>query len=69
MKGIVEDYKHLKMMHSTGQPVELDVFVEELKLGFEFQGPQHYKPMYGMNIDLEAQKNSDKEKRELCKQV
>src|SRR5688572_26691703 len=57
------------MIHSSGHLMELDVFVEDLKLAFEYQGEQHYKPVYHMGGDFETQKTIDKEKREACKQV
>ena len=65
---MVEDYSHPVMIHSTGEHLELDVFIEELKLVFEFQGKQHYSPVYWRS-DVEAQKRRDKEKRGICLQV
>ena len=64
-----EDYKHPKMFHSTGRHVELDVYIESLKLAFEYQGEQHYRPIYGMGTNYEGQQRRDEEKREACIQV
>ena len=67
---IEEDFKHPHMIHpSSRKTMELDVYIEELKLAVEYQGQQHYKPVYGMNADFELQQTRDKEKREACKQV
>ena len=57
------------MSYHSGSNVELDVYVEELKLAFEFQGGQHYKPIYGMNRYFQEQKIRDVEKLRACKKV
>lgn len=49
--------------------VELDVFIEDLKLAFEYQGEQHYKPVYWTERDFEQQLIRDEEKKSACKQV
>ena len=67
--GVQEEYKHSKMVHSSGGQVELDLYMEELKLAFEYQGVQHYKPVHAMCIDLATQNTRDREKREFCKEV
>ena len=69
-KLVVEwDYKHPVLVHSSGQPMELDVYIESLKLGFEYQGKQHYKPIYWLGGDLLAQRTRDREKKDGCKLV
>jgi len=57
------------MIHSSGSHMELDVYIEELKLAFEYQGEQHYRPIYGMGTDFEQQQNRDAEKQRACQQV
>jgi len=69
LKGVEEDYQHPKMIYSSGYNMELDVYVEDLKLAFEYQGEQHYRPIYGMGTDFEQQQRRDQEKRVACKQV
>ena len=65
-----EDYKHPKMIHSSGFLIELDVYIEDLKLGVEYQGEQHYKSLYFWpGTDFETQRIRDEEKRRACKQV
>lgn len=67
---VEEEYKHPKMIHnSSGKPMELDLFIENLKLAIEYQGAQHYRPLYGMGSDLSSQKTRDSEKISACKQV
>ena len=67
--GVEEDYIHPKLKHSTGHLMELDVFIESLKLAFEYQGKHHYKPLYWTGADLAAQLTRDAEKRIACGQV
>lgn len=39
-------YKHPQISHRlSNRPMEFDVFVEELNLGIEYQGQQHYEPI------------------------
>ena len=64
-----EGYKHPKMAYSTGLPMELDIFTEDLKLAIEYQGQQHYVPQYWAGTDFETQKRRDEEKKHACKQV
>lgn len=49
--------------------MELDVYIDDLKLAFEYQGEQHYKPIYGGAADVEAQQKRDTEKHTECHQV
>ena len=49
----------------------LDGYNEELKLAYEFQGPQHFSenPMFHKRgkIDLDSQQTRDQKKRDVCK--
>jgi len=49
--------------------MELDVWIEALQLAVEYQGEQHYKPIYWKTNDLPQQQRRDQEKRIACKQV
>ena len=64
-----EDYKHPKMIHSTGAFMQLDVYIEALRLAVEYQGIQHYQPIYFTGRDFEVQRAIDAEKRQACEQV
>jgi hypothetical protein len=58
------------LINSKGNPMELDGYCERLKLAFEYQGHQHF---HYVNVfhkdasDLNARRNDDVLKRELCK--
>lgn len=47
---------------------ELDIYVPAIKLGIEYQGIQHYKPitLFGGDEGLKYRKDLDQRKRELC---
>lgn len=60
---------HPKMTHSSGSQIELDVYIEELKLALEYQGQQHYRAAYWTGTDFEAQRTRDEEKRRACELV
>lgn len=49
-------------------PMELDGYNEEHRLGFEYQGQQHYFPLqhWGGSATFAAQKKRDDRKRHLC---
>lgn len=49
--------------------LELDIYIQELKLGIEYQGIQHVKSIkhWGGEEDLKIRKEHDKRKAELCK--
>lgn len=51
--------------------LELDVYIEDLKIGIEYQGIQHYKPIkhWGGKEALEKVKGRDKRKKMICKQL
>jgi len=68
-EGVEEDYKHPQLAYSSGSPIEFDIFIEALKLVIEYQGEQHFRPIYSNGIDFEEIRNRDEEKRRACKQV
>lgn len=48
--------------------LEIDIFVPDLKLGFEYQGIQHFKAVkhWGGQSQLEKQREHDKRKAKIC---
>lgn len=51
--------------------LEIDVFVKDKKIGFEYNGLQHYKPIkhFGGKKSLKKTKERDKRKVELCESL
>ena len=49
--------------------MQLDVYIEKLKLAVEYQGEQHYRAIYWVGPDLEALQRRDREKRLMCLKV
>lgn len=44
---------------------EIDIFLPELNAGIEFNGPHHFKPVYGEKV-FQKTKNADKAKRAIA---
>ena len=51
--------------------LEIDVFIKDKKIGFEYNGLQHYKPIkhFGGEKSLKKTKERDKRKIELCESL
>lgn len=62
---ILEDYRHPQLRYQSGAAAELDLFLPQLNLAFEYQGEQHYHdlPMFG---PLELYRLRDSDKVQLC---
>lgn len=59
------------MNEITGKPLEIDCMNDELKLGVEYNGRQHYQFVPGMHKNYDAFRNQqyrDDIKRRLCKE-
>jgi len=66
---IRENYRPDWLMSSNITKLELDFYIEELKIGFEVQGAQHYQfvpHFHGTIENYEKRKQYDIEKRDLC---
>lgn len=48
--------------------LELDIFMEDIKVGIEYQGIQHYEPVdhWGGEEGLKMPQKRDQKKKELC---
>ena len=56
------------LRNSTGHPLELDGFCEDLSLAFEHQGGQHFREVtFFANHSLRAIRRRDARKRRMCK--
>lgn len=61
------EFKHPEAFHSSGKPMELDLYIPSLGIAFEYQGQQHYqKSIFG---DKGEQQIRDSEKKEACKKA
>ena len=49
--------------------VQVDIAIPKFKLALEYQGEQHYRPIYPLGTHFEEQQRKDAEKRRACKQV
>lgn len=66
---IRENYRPDWLISSNLTRLELDFYIEELKIGFEIQGEQHYKFIgffYKTQEEFEKRKLYDLEKKNLC---
>lgn len=56
---------------SSGAKFEIDIYVPSIKVGFEYQGQQHYRPVdyFGGEKQFIKQKQRDEEKRKICKEL
>jgi hypothetical protein len=70
-KEVFFDYKATFMKFKDSNiPMELDIWVPEEKIAFEYQGQQHFAPFYRNNFssdEFENIRRRDKEKRQACK--
>lgn len=73
MLGLIKDIFKGKEIKYCYRPewlkrMEIDVYVPELKLGFEYQGIQHFRPVdfFGGEKTYIAQVQRDKLKKEIC---
>lgn len=71
VKEIYPNYT-VKFHHRPGwlKGLELDVFIEELNIGIEHQGEQHFRPVkdFGGYRTFKRVKRNDKLKKEICDQ-
>ena len=63
-KKVIFHYRGKEM-----EGLEIDIWIPDIKIGFEYQGEQHYKPVkhWGGEESLKKQQQNDKKKKELCK--
>ena len=62
---VEEDHKQAEMVHSSSEkPMELDLYIDRLRLALEYQGEHHYKPVYRLGYDFATQQQRDKEKQD-----
>ncbi len=64
---ISENYLHEELRFKSGHKMELDLFIPNLNLAFEYQGEQHYYDVYAMGPQWQYSMR-DEEKRHSCHQ-
>jgi hypothetical protein len=63
------EYKHPEIRSALGRKLELDIFIPNMNLAFEYQGQQHYKDhKYFKDNDKRIQEN-DILKKSRCKEL
>jgi hypothetical protein len=63
------NYRHPRLLHSkSGRQMELDVYYKDLRLGFEYQGRQHFKDSFNQG-GFQRQTHRDREKQAQCKRL
>jgi hypothetical protein len=64
---ILEDFRNPDMLYEkTGFPMELDLYIPQFKLAFEYQGLQHYEAVEIFHTNLIDRNRRDAEKKEKC---
>ena len=64
---IIEDYFHNEFTRISGFSIQLDVYIPEIHLAFEYQGIQHYEDIPEAFASIETYKARDSEKLKICK--
>src|SRR5690348_8479348 len=63
---VEENYVHEGLVrHSTRAPLQLDIYLPNEKLAFEYQGEQHFNDIHAVGSKW-IQQRKDDEKRRLC---
>jgi hypothetical protein len=63
---VIENYQHNELRREdTNKEIELDIYLPQESLAFEYQGEQHYYDIYAMG-NRWNQRQKDEEKRILC---
>lgn len=72
---VLFDYKHPKLLFSSGRKMELDIYIESLSLAIEYQGEYHFEGFWGgrgittQSQEIESIQKRDQEKRDACKSL
>ena len=64
---MVEDFGCDVLQFTSGKNVQLDLFVAEKRLAFEYQGEQHYRDVFAFGPQWLFQAR-DMEKRKICEE-
>ena len=63
---VLENYQEQTIQHTLGNNIELDVYIPNLNMGFEYQGQHHYDDLPNAFPPIEVIKKRDAEKSALC---
>jgi hypothetical protein len=62
---IIENYKDSKFQRVNGTIIELDIYLPEEKLAFEYQGQHHFYDIHYLGSKW-SQQQRDNEKKQRC---
>ena len=65
MVEVQEEYKHYGLRFDNGYLTQLDIFIPELSLAFEYQGQQHFYDIYCFSSHSEYLRR-DRQKQRAC---
>ena len=62
---MIEDYQHPDLRFDSGTKMQLDIYVQDLHLAFEYQGQHHYHNLYSFGPQDDSSYR-DEQKRKAC---
>ena len=62
------DYNSENIFFNTGYSIEIDVFIPQLNMGFEYHGEQHYDEQLSSFSPIEVYAQRDVQKKQLCEE-
>eukprot|EP01114_Cavostelium_apophysatum_P022336 TRINITY_DN8047_c0_g1_i1.p1 TRINITY_DN8047_c0_g1~~TRINITY_DN8047_c0_g1_i1.p1 ORF type:complete len:636 (-),score=14.49 TRINITY_DN8047_c0_g1_i1:53-1960(-) len=65
---VIANYKHFGLIHASGKPMELDLWIPKYEVAVEYNGEQHYQQLpHSTEKTYRQQQRRDEEKITACK--